>query len=284
MLKKGCFLNVCLLVVGSIPLLPLWASVPLTCDPHKRLSVPISSDTMNRIAFSNDRITHVFGDDDAYTLQTDDIHGHIFLKPSEANGDKPIAITLTTEQNRVHDLELLPQKRAACTVILKGAGSHEPHGSGDKRGANVGVVPGGYLGAHPSPYQSIHGHHAFHAPQSFNQDDTTWLVNILKGVARHEIIPSSSPDERPPELKLPELKLPDVTVEGVRVIHTQGLSVAVYRLTNTNDHRYELVENAFAGSMVESMDGKGIRAIAMEKKFLAPGESIRLFVVRHPLA
>jgi hypothetical protein len=158
----------------------VFASTVIRVNPDKRIRAVVSYDSMNRIAFANDRIAQVFGDEEAYTLQSDEARGQIFLKPTEANGTKPIYITLTTEQGSVQDIELIPQKIPTSTLILKG--------------------------------------------------------------------------------------------EGLQVVSYQDVSVAVYRLTNTSDEGYEVVENTFSG--------EAVLAIAVEHREIKPKESTRLFVVR----
>ncbi len=268
-MTNSLFKTFCFLLTLTMHLIspPLSASTQIKSDPNKRISIPISSDSMNRIAFANDRISQVFGDEEAYTFQSDETRGQIFLKPSEANGDKPISITLTTEQNIVQDIELLPQKITTRTIIIKGESKNERQELFEKRVSGFGALPSGYLGTQTFPYQSINGQTPFHSQQSLNQDHTSQLVTVLKFVASQDEIASTSNDDMPPELKVSDLK-----VEGVRVINTHGFKVSVYVLTNTKDQSYEIIENIFGG--------QDVRAVAVEKRQLQSGESTRLFVVR----
>lgn len=85
----------------------------------KRLEVSISKDNLNRVAVTNDRITQVFGDEEAYVIQVDENSGQVFIKPSELNGAKPISLTLITENGHTQDITLKPFEREASTVLLK---------------------------------------------------------------------------------------------------------------------------------------------------------------------
>ena len=94
-------------------------SQTISINPDKRLKAVISSDSMNRLAVANDRITQIFGDHDAYEVQTEESTGQAFLKPTLENGKKPLAITLITENGLTQDMMLEPVERDAATVILK---------------------------------------------------------------------------------------------------------------------------------------------------------------------
>ena len=98
-------------------------SQTIATNPDKRLKAIISADSMNRLAVANDRITQIFGDQEAYEVQTEESTGQLFLKPTLENGKKPLAITLITENGLTQDMTLEPVERDAATVILKNAGT-----------------------------------------------------------------------------------------------------------------------------------------------------------------
>ena len=91
----------------------------LNITEHKRLSAKIASEYMNRITVVNDRIVNVFGDEGTFVVQTDEHTGQIFIKPTADNGDKPLSITLITENGVTQDLTLMPSPLKASTLILK---------------------------------------------------------------------------------------------------------------------------------------------------------------------
>lgn len=264
--------NLSLLLCFSLALLGFsqesLASVVLKTDMAKRLTVNISSDSMNRIAFANDRIAQVFGDEDAYTLQSDETRGQIFLKPTEANGEKPIAITLTTELNGVQDMELIPQKIPTRTIILKGEG-REVSKTGTKtsafgpEGGTQGF--GGGTGGFGMPSLGFSSSaHQINTPSRPSQ-----LIGFIKEVAGLSMseLESGSLEEKPTPLTIANLK-----VEGVCVVHKPTCSVSLYRLTNTAETDLEVSETAFTES--------NVLAISVENRLLKQGESTRLFVVR----
>lgn len=267
---KNLYLHECclrLMALISIVSLPLFASIQLTSDPNKRISVQISSDSMNRIAFAHDRISQVFGDEEAYTLQTDETRGQIFLKPSEANAEKPISITLTTENNVVQDVELIPQKIATRTIILKNdVRGHTPTSHGKPHSHGL-TAPSGYLGAHSfNPHYSPE-FSTFNHTRGEN-DHVSRLVRVLKYVTSQDIPSTVKEGEKPAELTISSL-----TAEGVGVMIYHGFHVSLYTLSNLTEQRYEVIENTFKG--------RDVVAVALEKKQLSPGESTRLFVVRN---
>lgn len=113
------------------------ANQVLTMADNKRLEAVISSDSMNRIAVANDRITQIFGDEGSFESQNDETTGQVFLKPTSENGEKNLSLTLITEQGITQDLTLKPTAKSATTVILKNTKntkiqSHEVGFSTDK--------------------------------------------------------------------------------------------------------------------------------------------------------
>lgn len=97
----------------------VFGTTSLSIDPTQRIKSKISKDTMNRITVTNDRITQVFGDNEAYEIQTEEGTGQVFIKPTPDNGVKPLSITIITENNITQDLLLEPIQKEASTLILK---------------------------------------------------------------------------------------------------------------------------------------------------------------------
>jgi hypothetical protein len=259
-----CFLAICLLLTATS-----FASTTVSVDQNKRISVAISDDSMNRIAFANDRISQVFGDEEAYTMQTDETRGQIFLKPTEANAEKPITITVTTENGVVQDLELNPKKMSTATIILKGEKMLDIKPSPDAfmpRGEQRATASfGSHLPMQHIPYHSAFSQ--FYGGSGMGGDRASSLTKALKEVACQDIPDGDGGDEKPISLKADGL-----AIEGIRVVHTNGFAIAVYRVTNTSSESRELVENALAG--------KQVLAIATLKRFLQGGETTLLFVAR----
>lgn len=122
------------------------ASQTLVMNPDKRLKAVISCDSMNRLAVANDRITQIFGDNDAYEVQTEESTGQLFLKPTAENGKKPLSVTLITENGVTQDMTLQPEEREATTVILKNTSL----GTGQSCETLIDATGG--LGAFPSAH------------------------------------------------------------------------------------------------------------------------------------
>ena len=97
-------------------------SQTLAMNPDKRIKAAIACDSMNRIAVANDRITQIFGDNEAYEVLLEENTGQLFLKPTSENGKKPLSVTLITENGLIQDMSLQPEEREATTLILKNPG------------------------------------------------------------------------------------------------------------------------------------------------------------------
>lgn len=96
---------------------PLLADVVMM-NPTTRLKGNIASDSLSRIAVVNDRITHVFGDQDAYEIVMDETIGQVFIKPTVANGSQPISLSLVMESQCTQDLLLTPSSMEAATLLF----------------------------------------------------------------------------------------------------------------------------------------------------------------------
>ena len=120
------------------------ASQTINMNPDKRLKAVISCDSMNRLAVANDRIAQIFGDNDAYEVQTEESTGQLFLKPTAENGKKPLSVTLITENGVTQDMTLQPEEREATTVILKNTSL------GTWQSGETLIDATGVLGAFPS--------------------------------------------------------------------------------------------------------------------------------------
>ncbi len=88
-------------------------------NEEHRLSAPIASHSLNRLVVVGDRIQHLFGEDEAFSLQSDEQSGQVFIKPTLGNGNKPLVLTLITENGLTQDLDLVPGAFEPSTIILK---------------------------------------------------------------------------------------------------------------------------------------------------------------------
>ena len=245
---KGNLMILCLFLPHII-----FAATTVKVDPSKRILVAISDDSMNRMAFANDRISQVFGDEEAYTIQTDETRGQIFLKPTEANGEKPISLTVITENGVVQDLELTPQKMATATIILKGEKPMDRQSN-----PNFLYHPPDLLGFSPMNQTSLS--HSY----GNGGDRASVLISAIKEVVSQDIMVTDQEEEKPLLLKWEGFK-----TEGLRVIKARGFYVSVYRLTNTSDDTLEMADNVLKNAL----------AMATLKKIVNTGESTTLYVV-----
>ena len=135
-MKKKCFKLIIilkLLMITNVAISNELPAIPkhhggnvLTIAEDQRLEAQIGN-AMNRLAVVNDRIVNIFGEEEAFTFQSDEHTGQVFIKPTPENGNKPIAITLVTENGVTQDLTLIPSRTKATTVILKPAFIVKPH-------------------------------------------------------------------------------------------------------------------------------------------------------------
>lgn len=105
----------------AVPVAKTRTSYVLTIDENARVEAKIAANVMNRLAVINDRIVNIFGEEETFTIQTDEHTGQVFIKPTPDNGNKPIALTIITENGLTQDLTLIPTQTKAATIILKQA-------------------------------------------------------------------------------------------------------------------------------------------------------------------
>lgn len=250
-------------ILANVFFMNAFASTTVTSDSNKRISIPISLDSVNRIVFSNDRISQVFGDEETYAIQSDETLGQIFLKPSELNGTKPISLTITTEKNVVQDLELLPKEISSQTINIKNDKKME----GDHTNQKYTPYPP-YMSEPNFAYNASYRQRLMnHNP---HQDYTNQIVSIVKTIASQRIEPSSVEDEKPPTLKIPDLK-----IEGVRVVDINRFKVLIYKLSN----EYEKISEISEYSFPKSIEGCAVCSVAFEKNMLHKGDDFHVFVV-----
>ncbi len=89
---------------------------PYWIEPDTRIDAIISLHQLNRIKVLDDRIMQVFGDEDKFSVETDTENGQIFIKPKD---EKPLFLTITTENGDSIDLALNPVEMDAQTIVLK---------------------------------------------------------------------------------------------------------------------------------------------------------------------
>lgn len=217
-----------------------YANQQLVMHPDKRLKATISHDAMNRLAVVNDRITQVFGDQDAYEVQSEETTGQIFLKPSLDNGKKPLSVTLITESGMTQDLLLQPSEQAATTILFKKA-----------------------VAVEQEPHQSMMHPQAFSAvASSFSEQLIGAMKQLVSGRgASVEYV------EAPTIKKLPE----GLEAEFVCAYQIGGFKGWQWRITNTHDQVQDVLEKDFYG--------QGDLAIAFETRQLQPHSSTMLYVV-----
>lgn len=107
----------------------------------------ISCKQLNRISVKNDRIESISGLEEAFSFEKNEKTGDGYIKPSEANGHEPIAISLTTVSGRTQELILNVDDGDPNTIILE---NDEKEDSFEEEFSNESVSDGGYSGTSTS--------------------------------------------------------------------------------------------------------------------------------------
>lgn len=229
------------------------ASQSLPLHPDKRIKAHISNDSMNRLAVANDRITQVFGDSEAFETQIEENTGQVFIKPTQENGNKALAITLITESGLTQDMTLEPSTRDAATIILKNsvATSPAPHGGGfPSQGA--GMMPTAYgVGQGPN--------HSYSSP-SFQEQ----VIQAMKLLVSGQAV---------------TIEVEDFTRTGPKGVEL-GL-MAAYMIGSLKGYKIEIKNTS--GAPLELLEKDFYRtgdvAIFFDKRFVGTGEAATFYVV-----
>lgn len=249
-----------ILLLQAISISKLNASQTIILKPGERIKAPISSDSMNRLSVSGDRITQVFGDSESYELQADENTGQIFLKPTSQNGNKPLAISLITESGVTQDLTLDPKEGDAKTITLK-APITIPTSSTANTGLQHGQIPSTNLPNFGMGY-GISGHGGYYQSLNFQEQ----VINAMKQMV---VAPET----------LPALELDSFTRRGPENLEI-GL-IATYVVGNFKGFKLEVKNTSSTSIDILEKDffRNGDVGISFEKRLLAKGESTICYVV-----
>lgn len=220
------------------------ASTLLTVDPEKRLKAKISKDSMNRFAVQGDRIINVFGDNEAYDIQTEETSGQIFIKPNVENGEKPLSITVMTENNVVQDLSLEPVQKDASTIILKNSVKKQES------------VQNGFL------------------PQALGlereQNTTCFKTHVLK--AMKFLVLNQGEELAVQDIEEKRFSSKELVIKCVKVLSVNGFRGIIYEVKNRSDEEIDLKEESFYIS--------GDLALAFKVDKLLKNQKTYLYAVR----
>ncbi len=239
------------------------ASQSLTMHPDKRLKAVIACDAMNRLMVANDRITQLFGDNEAYEVQSEESTGQVFLKPTAENGKKPLSVTLITENGLTQDLSLQPVEREATTIILKGQlaiGDMPQATAGDLRSISGFAGAQGFLYSPPAQTSSTSIGYGL----GWQDQVIAAMKSLVLGAA-----PVLELDDTVEDIKRHAPQATEITLLGIfNLGNFKGLKL---NIKNTSDTDLELLEKDFW----QQMD----LALALEKRILLAGTSTLLYVL-----
>lgn len=274
-----------LLVLELLSIKICAASQTIVMDPDKRLKAVISCDSMNRLAVSGDRITQIFGDNDAYEVQTEESTGQLFLKPSAENGKKPLSVTLITENGLTQDMTLQPEEREATTVILKNTGI------GMETERLIDATGG--LGAFPSAHAASFKHVGQGVTrQGVRQDQGNFSHNPAYGIQtpgfgtalglQDQVIqamkylvsglaPVMDADVNGVNRKSPKLIENGIEIDLIAVFNLGNFKGLKLTVKNTTDVAMDVLEKDF----LQTND----LALSFEKRVLRAGEATMLYVL-----
>lgn len=247
-----------ILLLQAISISKLHASHNLILKPGERIKASISSDSMNRLSVSGDRIVQVFGDSESYELQADENTGQIFLKPTSQNGNKPLAISLITEAGVTQDLTLEPKEGDAKTLILKAPVTvptttnfltNPAHNQCQIPSASFGMGNG-----------AVHG--GYYGSLNFQEQ----VINAMKQMV-------VSPEN------LPTYELETFTRRGSE--HLEIGLIAAYVIGSFKGFKLEVKNTGLSAVDVLEKDffRNGDLGISFEKRVLSKGESTVCYVV-----
>lgn len=256
------------MVLALLPTLSTQASSEQTNQvlkiaQDKRLEASICTDSMNRIAVSNDRITQIFGDEGTFESQNDEATGQVFLKPTAENGSKNLSLTLITEQGITQDLILMPTAQSAKTLILERSGRVD-------QSHDQSPLRDGYPQRHSTQISSSHmqeSHLGFSKTLPIQEE----LLTILKQAMTGQL----SVDE--------EETISRSSIEGYTITPSQSWQVgtySVYALTieNISTTPSVLEEKIFfqPGDLALSFDTS-----TAQQRILQSQDKATLYVVRY---
>lgn len=87
-------------------------------ENYGQVNATISKDEMNRISVEGDRITQLFGIEDKFETELDEVNGQVFIKPLTL-GKEPLSLTIVTEEGATQDLILTPKKGPSEVILLQ---------------------------------------------------------------------------------------------------------------------------------------------------------------------
>lgn len=230
------------------------ASQVLNMNPNARISAKISFDSMNRIAIDKDRISQVFGDENTYTTQIDEMRGQLFLKPTAENGDKPIHLTITSENDVVQDIELLPDKINTQTLILKGEKQLVENKNASKSYPSLG---------YSSAFSSNGG--------TVKSRSSQIIYALKKTITESDMENSVITDTAAFDDK--EIKSLGLKVNSLFARVFDNLQVDVFELSNPTKNSIELLESMFKG--------ENVVAVSLLRRQLNVKEKARVYIVRN---
>lgn len=109
---RGLILG-CLFIVSSAE-----AFQKIKVENYGQVKATVSPDEMNRISVEGDRITQIFGIEDKFETELDEVNGQVFIKPLTLGKD-PLSLTVITEGGVTQDLILTPKKGPSEVILLQ---------------------------------------------------------------------------------------------------------------------------------------------------------------------
>lgn len=216
------------------------ATQTLLVSEGKRLEATIAPDVMNRITVIKDRITNIFGDEGTFVTQTDDQTGQVFIKPTVENGQKPISLTIITENGITQDFSLNPTDSTASTILLK----------------NTNPVQANNAGA---SYECLFSsHNNINIPSSKDQ-----LVQIMKQAVSGELALYNK--------TLPKRQsVTGFKTNLIKTFQSGSYLISVFSIKNTNKNN-EIHERTFYQP--------GDLAISFQEQYLKEGRKTMIYVM-----
>lgn len=217
-----------------------WGFRIQTVEDNGRVTAPIAADDKTRIAVLGQRITRVEGTEGAYRSRWDAVSGELYLVPTADYQKKPFTLFITTEHGQHYGLQLVPEHRAADSVVLRPAP--------DER--NPADVLAARAWENASDYE-------------------TTLVRVVQMMAQG-VEPEGYSVERAP--KTPHVRVgKKIRVRLERVYRGGAVRGEVWTIQNRSNQEKILSETL--------LDRPGLRAVAFETDRLGPRAQTRVYIV-----
>lgn len=260
MLKKKKLIRLLMLAIISI-----WEQIALAQDyiisQGSQVKVNISAKGVNRIAIENDRIAQVIGNEDEYFLESDPNLGQVFLT-SALKASSEISLRFITERDKIIDAKLLVSPIDPQTIVFKYKA---------EEGKISNIIRPGNLKPYLMTGVSTQNAYEYKMSNFGNDDSTNQLIDLIKHVYNKQ-------NTKDTEIQTLSCLDSNSSLKNLKIVRANVYGFKKYNVIkavvqNKSKNLISLKEQDFVGCM------RIINAVALDKDYLNPKESIDLYMV-----